>query len=114
MWNRALVRNALGAAAILAALTAQASAQPSQPPPGATGQNGYYNGWNTYYDNDRGYYRGPGGGPNGGYGNGYYRQETVGAGPGGSGDSYCASRFRSFDPASGTYLGRDGRRHPCP
>ena len=24
----------------------------------------------------------------------------------------CA-RYRSFDPASGTYLGRDGRRHAC-
>ncbi len=26
----------------------------------------------------------------------------------------CAARFRSFDPASGTYRGLDGRRHPCP
>lgn len=25
----------------------------------------------------------------------------------------CAARFRSYDPASGTYLGRDGYRHPC-
>ena len=28
--------------------------------------------------------------------------------------SYCAQRFKSYDPASGTYLGYDGRRHPCP
>jgi len=28
--------------------------------------------------------------------------------------SYCAARFRSYDPASGTYLGYDGLRHPCP
>ena len=28
--------------------------------------------------------------------------------------SYCVQRFRSFDPASGTYLGFDGQRHPCP
>jgi len=28
--------------------------------------------------------------------------------------AYCAQRFRSYDPASGTYLGYDGRRHPCP
>jgi hypothetical protein len=28
--------------------------------------------------------------------------------------AYCASRFRSYDPASGTYLGYDGMRHPCP
>ncbi len=27
--------------------------------------------------------------------------------------SYCARRYRSYDPASGTYLGYDGRRHPC-
>lgn len=26
----------------------------------------------------------------------------------------CARRFRSYDPSSQTYLGRDGRRHPCP
>lgn len=49
---------------------------------------------NTYYDN--GYYD-----------NGYYD------GPGYS-DEYCARRFRSYDPSSGTYLGYDGRRHSCP
>ena len=27
---------------------------------------------------------------------------------------YCLSRFRSYDPASGTYLGFDGYWHPCP
>jgi len=26
----------------------------------------------------------------------------------------CAQRFRSYDPASGTYLGFDGQHHPCP
>jgi hypothetical protein len=26
---------------------------------------------------------------------------------------YCASRYRSYDPASGTFLGYDGRRHVC-
>lgn len=30
------------------------------------------------------------------------------------GNAYCAQRFRSYDPASGTYVGYDGRRHPCP
>jgi hypothetical protein len=25
----------------------------------------------------------------------------------------CSERYRSFDPASGTYLGFDGSRHPC-
>jgi hypothetical protein len=26
---------------------------------------------------------------------------------------YCAQRYHSYDPASGTYLGYDGQRHPC-
>ena len=30
------------------------------------------------------------------------------------GANYCARRFRSYDPESGTYLGRDGLRHSCP
>ncbi|WFU23679.1 BA14K family protein [Bradyrhizobium sp. CB1717] len=29
-------------------------------------------------------------------------------------DAYCAQRYRSYDPGSGTYLGYDGERHPCP
>jgi hypothetical protein len=28
--------------------------------------------------------------------------------------AYCSRRFRSYDPASGTYLGYDGYRHSCP
>lgn len=28
--------------------------------------------------------------------------------------AYCQSRYRSYDPASGTFLGFDGKRHPCP
>ena len=28
--------------------------------------------------------------------------------------AYCARRFRSYDPASQSYLGQDGHRHPCP
>jgi hypothetical protein len=28
--------------------------------------------------------------------------------------AYCMQRFRSYDPGSGTYLGYDGYRHPCP
>jgi hypothetical protein len=28
--------------------------------------------------------------------------------------SYCMQRFRSYDPSSGTYMGNDGHRHPCP
>ena len=28
--------------------------------------------------------------------------------------AYCARRYRSYDPDSQTYLGRDGLRHSCP
>jgi hypothetical protein len=45
------------------------------------------------------------------YGPSYY------AAPDYAGDdavAYCMSRFRSYDPRSGTYLGYDGLRHPCP
>jgi hypothetical protein len=53
----------------------------------------YYGGPPVYYDAP-GYYYAPGygGSPN---------------------DAYCFSRYRSYDPASGTYMGYDGRRHPC-
>lgn len=29
-------------------------------------------------------------------------------------DTYCSQRYKSYDPRSGTYLGYDGDRHPCP
>jgi hypothetical protein len=32
----------------------------------------------------------------------------------GDAEAYCANRFKSWDPVSGTYLGYDGLRHPCP
>jgi hypothetical protein len=58
-----------------------------------------------------GYYGGPA----------YYDDQYVDDGavavapaPGGDDVAYCAQRFRSYDPASGTYLGSDGLRHPCP
>ena len=35
-------------------------------------------------------------------------------GPNHSDIAYCARRFRSYEPDSQTYLGRDGRRHSCP
>ncbi|TWC07392.1 BA14K-like protein [Bradyrhizobium macuxiense] len=38
--------------------------------------------------------------------------DAYGAMPVPAPSSSCA-RYRSFDPASGTFLGRDGRRHPC-
>jgi len=42
-----------------------------------------------------------------------YGDDYVAVGPGGDAAS-CAQRFRSYDPSTGTYLGYDGIRHPCP
>jgi BA14K-like protein len=28
--------------------------------------------------------------------------------------AYCKQRFRSYNAATGTYLGYDGQRHSCP
>jgi hypothetical protein len=36
------------------------------------------------------------------------------AGPGGDAVAYCMQRFKSYNPRTGTYLGLDGARHPCP
>ena len=49
------------------------------------------------------------------YSYGYYPPRYVGPiGYGAPGwEAYCLSRYRSFDPVSVTYLGRDGRRHYC-
>ncbi|MGB8607518.1 MAG: BA14K family protein [Bradyrhizobium sp.] len=54
-----------------------------------------------------GYYGGPGYGPPPGVA---YRPPPVE----GDGVAYCMQRFKSYDPNSGTYLGYDGNRHPCP
>ncbi len=48
------------------------------------------------------------------YDDGYYDDGGVAVVAGGGDASYCAQRYRSYDPASGTYLGYDGLRHPCP
>jgi hypothetical protein len=72
---------------------------------GALASNAYYGG--PYYNNyDYGYNDQPD----------YYDQGPVVAVAPDDGDSagYCAQRFRSYDPGSGTYLGYDGLRHPCP
>jgi|SRR5579863_1901908 len=60
-----------------------------------------YYGPGPYYYGPGPYYYGPG--------------PYVVPGPvGGDAVAYCMSRFRSYDPGSGTYLGYDGLRHPCP
>ncbi|HQS07260.1 MAG TPA: BA14K family protein [Xanthobacteraceae bacterium] len=37
-----------------------------------------------------------------------------GPGPGTNWVAYCSQRYRSYNPRTGTFLGYDGRRHPCP
>ena len=65
-----------------------------------------------------GYGYGYGGGP-------YYGSYAYGGGPvvvdegyaeaaTGGDDQYCLQRYKSYDPGSGTFLGYDGLRHPCP
>jgi BA14K-like protein len=41
-------------------------------------------------------------------------QAVVPAEVAGPDSSWCAAHYRSYDPATGTYLGFDGLRHPCP
>ena len=36
------------------------------------------------------------------------------ASAGGGAIAWCETRFHSFDPTTGTYMGFDGIRHPCP
>jgi len=64
----------------------------------------------------------------GGYGPGYaapgpayydegYDDGAVAVAPapsGGDDVAYCMQTYRSYDPRSGTYMGNDGYRHPCP
>ena len=48
------------------------------------------------------------------YGPGYYPPPVAYGPPPGDAIAYCTQRFKSYDPSSGTYLGYDGGRHPCP
>jgi len=70
------------------------------------GGGGYYVDRGGYYG-DGGYAGGYRGGYAGGYAGGY-------GGGGGGGVEYCMQRYRTYDPNSGTFMGNDGRRHPCP
>jgi hypothetical protein len=132
----ALIATALaGSMLIPAAATTPASArtiilQQQGVAPGGAQWNGNRGGWNR------------GGGYNRGYHPGYRRGGSYGWGPAagafGAGVllggalaapppvyyepqpayddtvAYCMERFKSYDPRSGTYLGYDGLRHPCP
>jgi hypothetical protein len=73
---------------------------------GAIASQGYGYGGPAYYD--PGYAVDPG----------YYDDGSgvVAVAPQGDDDSvaYCMQTYRSYDPRSGTYMGNDGYRHPCP
>lgn len=58
-----------------------------------------------YYDYYPGYAHGPG------YGYAVAPAPIIG---GGGSVAYCESRFHSYNPATGMYLGYDGQYHPCP
>jgi len=70
---------------------------------GAYGYDQGYGGYEPDYVQVPSYRYGSGPGP-------AYRQSYV---EGGQDAGYCQQRYRSYDPASGTYLGFDGLRHPC-
>jgi hypothetical protein len=76
----------------------------------AASQGPYYSGYGYY--NDSPYYAGT---P---YYSAPYDDGTtvVEAAPQSDDDAvaYCMQRYRSYDPESGTFLGNDGLRHPCP
>jgi len=81
--------------------------------PGGHGQAGrshHRGGFRGGYAGGGIYYGGPV------YGSPYaYDDDAYVAGPpDGADDAYCMRRYKSYDPDSGTYLGFDGRRHPCP
>lgn len=127
----------MGVSAGHAAPLAPASATAAQTN-GATSHdvtNVYYRRWGGGYGYRGGYYRHGGWGWGGAaaglaagaiiggaiaansapyyYGPGYYAPP-----PGYAVDenavAYCSQRYKSYDPASGTFLGYDGLRHPCP
>ncbi len=68
----------------------------------------------------RGYRRGYGGGTAAGVGIGLAAGAIIGgaiaasAAQANQNAAYCAQRYRSYDPRSGTYLSTDGNRYPCP
>jgi hypothetical protein len=102
-------------AAIAAGVVGGAVAAATSPlwAPGYYGYPGYYGGYGGgYYDYAPGY---------AGYydyspGYAYEAAPAVAQGPAVADNdpAYCQARFRSYNPATGMYLGFDGQYHPCP
>ena len=70
---------------------------------------GYYG-----YSSGPGYSYGPGYYAPGYYDDQYYDGAVAVAPAGDDAVAYCMQTYRSYDVRSGTYLGNDGFRHPCP
>ena len=88
------------AVAIVIIIAAAASGRVSRSAPASGPTATAYYGSNPYY-----------------YDDGYYDEGVVAAAPAPAGDdsvAYCMQTYKSYDPNSGTYLGYDGQRHPCP
>lgn len=74
----------------------------------------HHGGWNHRYEHRHGYYG------NGAALSGLAAGAIIGGAiansqaRAGDAEAYCSQRFKSYDPRSGTYLGYDGDRHPCP
>jgi hypothetical protein len=73
-----------------------------------------------YYHHHRRHYHGGGGGAGaliGGLAAGAIIGGAIAAGQANAAAqqhaAYCAQRYRSYDPASNTFLARDGNRYPC-
>lgn len=114
-WTAAL---AFSATAMLVTIAPAAAGYAS---PAYVNGDGYADDWaytpDPGYAYDPGYAADPGYSADPGYaarpGYAYVPGYAYGTPPAGD-DAYCAQRFRSYDPASGTYLGYDGLRHTCP
>ena len=79
---------------------------------GAIASQGYYGGPGYYAPGPSYYQSGPGY-----YDDSYAEDGAVAVAPVAGGDdsvAYCMQTYRSYNPRTGTYLGNDGFRHPCP
>jgi hypothetical protein len=47
------------------------------------------------------------------FGNGGYATSGVNAADHPASAAACAKKYKSYDPTDMTYLGKDGKRHPC-
>ncbi|MFG1385198.1 BA14K family protein [Xanthobacter versatilis] len=89
-----------------------------RPPPGAWGPGAWRPGWGWYRPGwGWGYYNNSGAWIALGVASGLALGAVAATAEPVYGDdavAYCAQRYRSYNPATGTYTGYDGYQHPCP